>query len=101
MPPHFEAHEGGLKGYIGKSWTVWNLTSKEWKQTWVDNQGSYLDFEGAIVGGNLVFRRSVAAIGKTSLQRMVFPEISEKAFHWDWENSTDDGKTWNLAWQIE
>lgn len=84
MPPHFEAHEGGLKGYIGKSWTVWNLTSKEWKQTWVDNQGSYLDFEGAIVDGN-----------------PVFPEISEKAFCWDWENSTDDGKTWNLAWQIE
>ena len=96
----FEAGEGSLKGYIGKSWTVWNPRTKEWKQTWVDNQGSYLDFVGALVDGNPVFRRTVTVNGKTTMQRMVFLEITKDDFRWDWDNSADGGKTWNLSWQI-
>lgn len=97
---NFEAKEGSLKGYVGKSWTVWVPSTKSWKQTWVDNQGAYLDFDGALVDGNPVFHRSFTANGNTILQRMVFLDITEDGFRWDWENSTDGGKTWNLAWQI-
>ena len=30
----------------GKSFSVYNSRSKMWQQTWVDNQGGYLDFTG-------------------------------------------------------
>lgn len=98
---NFEAGEGSLKGYVGKSWTVWNPNSKQWKQTWVDNQGAYLDFTGTMVDGKPCFAREVTTpAGKTVKQRMVFYDISEEGFMWDWENSQDGGKTWKLAWRI-
>lgn len=54
---NFSASSGKLHGFIGKSYSVWNRYSGEWKQTWVDNQGSYLDFTGSIDGNNIIFRR--------------------------------------------
>jgi len=33
-------------------------------------------------------------------QRMIFYEIKKDSFTWDWENSTDYGKTWSLQWRI-
>jgi hypothetical protein len=39
--------------------------------------------------------------GGTIISRMVFYDISEDSFTWDWESSTDDGDNWTLNWRIE
>ncbi len=96
----FEAKEGSLKGFRGKSWSVYNPKTKEWKQTWVDSQGAYLDFVGEIKGDKRIFKRTFTNNGKTVMQRMVFFNIKENNFDWNWESSLDNGKTWKLQWQI-
>ena len=67
---------------IGKSLSVFSPRSGEWHQTWVDNSGGYLDFSGK------------------TIQRMVWYNISDEKFDWNWEKSVDDGKTWTISWKI-
>jgi len=98
----FSAISGTLEGFQGMSVSVYDPTRNIWKQTWVDNQGSYLDFEGAFDGEKRIFvRRFTTPGGMEMIQRMVFSNISEDSFMWDWESSTDEGSTWNLNWRIQ
>lgn len=86
----------------GQSYSMFDRLSGKWKQTWVDNQGGYLDFTGGLEDGKMVFSRSFKnPAGKKIMQRMVFFNIGKDALEWNWENSTDEGKTWNLAWHIK
>jgi hypothetical protein len=99
---NFEGLKGVNKGFIGMSVSVYNPVQKMWYQTWVDNQGAYLDFWGEFDGEKRMFvRKYTGPKGQEIMQRMVFHDISKNAFTWDWENSLDDGKTWNLNWQIK
>jgi hypothetical protein len=92
----------GDNSFIGKSYSVYNTTKNIWEQTWVDNQGSYMDFTGGMNGENMILsRRVINKLGKEIIQRMVFSEITKKSFTWNWESSNDDGKTWTLNWQIK
>ena len=98
---NFKALSGINKGFTGKSWSVYNKQTGQWKQTWVDNQGAYLDFSGSREGDRIMFSRATALPdGNTRHARMVFYDIRQKGFTWDWEFSTDDGATWTLAWRI-
>jgi hypothetical protein len=99
---NFEIHEGANAGFKGKSMSVYNPRTKEWKQAWVDNQGGYFDFTGKVEGEKKIFQTALKNLpnGNTIIQRMVFYDISEKRFIWDWESSADEGKTWNLLWKI-
>lgn len=97
----FTVLTGSQKGYTGESWSVYNPRTREWKQTWVDNQGSYLDFTGEITNGDRIFSRTVAkSDGSVIHQRMAFRKREKDSFVWDWESSTDGGKTWDLKWEI-
>lgn len=94
------------KGVHGLSFSVYNANTKTWKQTWVDNQGAYLDFTGRFESNKRIFERSFQGIrdkykGKTIRQRMVFYNIKTDSFDWDWESSLDGGKTWKLNWKIK
>lgn len=98
---NFEAHSGAYKGFIGKSYSVYNSDTDEWKQTWVDNEGGYLDFTGEFDGDKRIFKRKgVNPQGKKILQRMVFYDITSNSMTWDWEISEDNGETWQLRWRI-
>lgn len=86
---------------IGKSFSVYDQKDKLWKQTWVDNSGAYLDFTGRFKDGRMILsRETVNPKGRSLLQRMVYYNISENAFEWNWEISYNNGKTWELKWKI-
>lgn len=38
--------------------------------------------------------------GSMMKNRMVFYDISDDSFTWDWESSTNDGETWTLNRRI-
>jgi len=98
---NFRVHAGASKGFVGSSWTVFDKNKHKWFQTWVDNQGAYMAFEAKPDGNNRIFERStVNKKGVAIVQRMVFKDISASSFTWDWESSTDNGKTWALNWRI-
>lgn len=98
---NFEAYTGGYKGFVGKSYSVYNPNTGQWKQTWVDNQGGYLDFIGKMDGNKRIFMRTgMTGQEQEIMQRMVFYNITDDSFTWDWETSNDNGKTWDLRWRI-
>ena len=74
--------------------------SNKWKQTWVDNEGSYLDFSGEWKDGQMILSRETNRNGKAVFQRMVFKHITPTEFDWSWESSSDGGKTWQVNWPI-
>jgi hypothetical protein len=86
--------------FRGWSVSTYDAAAGKWKQTWVDNQGSYLDFVGGFQDGKMTLSRKTTVEGKPALQRMVFYNITGNELDWNWERSLDDGKTWELRWQI-
>jgi hypothetical protein len=85
---------------VGRSLSVWNPGRRLWQQTWVDNQGSYLDFTGGLGDGRMTLaREGTGSNGKRRLQRMIFENIRSDALDWRWESSAD-GREWQTNWRI-
>lgn len=84
----------------GMSVSMFNPATNKWQQTWVDNQGSYLDFVGEFDGKQMVLSREATnKQGQKVWQRMVWKNITPDAFDWSWESSKD-GKEWQVNWPI-
>jgi len=96
---HFEGgdDDGTLEGL---SWSVFDPGRRLWRQTWVDDQGGYLDLVGTRVDGWFGFERAAPERGADARQRMVFRDIQPESFRWTWELSEDGGETWSIRWDI-
>ncbi|MFA6470072.1 MAG: hypothetical protein WCW35_14350 [Bacteroidota bacterium] len=99
---HFEALTGQSKGFKGESVSLLDQRTGEWKQTWVDNQYSYLPFTGGDEksGERFFAQEFIGKKGFLVKQKMVFRSITKNSFTWDWMNSLDSGKTWITNWSI-
>ena len=84
----------------GISVSTYDRVTKKWKQTWADNTATYLDFEGGIKDGKMMFWREADDQGKKFMQRMVFQDITRDRFNWIWQASIDGGKSWKTTWNI-
>jgi len=85
----------------GKSVSLFDARAGKWKQTWVDNEGGYLDFVGEFKDGQMILARdALRPDGTKVVQRMVFKNITHNEFDWSWESSKDGGKTWQVQWPI-
>jgi hypothetical protein len=85
----------------GMSVSTFDTRSGKWKQTWVDNEGGYLDFTGEMQNGQMILSRSFTKPDGTEVhQRMVWKDISADQLNWSWESSTDGGRTWEVVWPI-
>jgi hypothetical protein len=91
---------GGSGALHGESWSVFDADRSRWRQTWVDDQGGYLDLVGDRVDGSFAFVRTAPERGPRARQRMVFRDVTPDSLRWTWEAS-DDGATWSLRWQID
>jgi hypothetical protein len=97
----FKIKTGANAGFEGKSWSVYNKNTGKWNQTWVDNSAAYLPFTGRKDGQNRIFEQEIVKKDGTKLmQRMVFKNVTPYNFTWDWESSSDEGKTWTNNWQL-
>jgi len=96
-----ENFSGGASMHLrGTSLSVFDTNSGRWKQTWVDNEGGYLDFIGDFKDRQMVLQRESVRDGGKILQRMVWKNISSNEMDWSWESSRDGGKTWQVNWPI-
>ena len=84
----------------GLSVSVYDTERQLWCQTWVDNNGTYLDFTGKFENGKMILSRDAIVRGEECKQRMVWYNIQENQFDWNWERSDDGGQTWHVLWQI-
>ena len=83
---------------VGKNWSVYTPQLKIWRQTWVDANGSYFAFTGGPEGKYFILKTAEV---KGVCQRMVFHDIQQNQFKWDWERTTDGGKTWTVMMKID
>ena len=98
----FEEAPGDPTGaLIGESWSVFDADRALWRQTWVDNQGGYLDLVGERADGWFAFVREAPEVGEGARQRMVFRDVEPAHFRWTWELSQDAGATWAIRWEID
>ena len=72
-----------------------------WCQTWVDSNGTHLDFTGKFNDGKMILAPDAVVKGEACKQRMVWHHIQEDQFDWNWERSDDGGATWRVLWQIK
>ena len=84
----------------GTSVSIFDVTG-EWRQTWVDNQGAYINLAGGLTNGQMILQsESVGPNGVKSLHRMLWKNITANELDWSWEISSDGGKTWQVQWPI-
>jgi len=97
-----ENFSGGDSMHLrGTSVSTFDPRSGHWKQTWVDNEGGYLDFTGDFANGQMILQREFTQKnGARVMQRMVWKNISATEMDWSWEASRDGGKTWQVNWPI-
>ena len=88
-------------GFFGGSLSVFSPADSLWHQAWADNSGGFIDLIGIVDDDIRIFQTEPVVSGtKTIIRRMIFYNITEQDFTWDWEFSEDGGKSWALAWQI-
>jgi hypothetical protein len=84
----------------GLSFSAYDAERGLWCQTWVDNNGSYLDFTGRFDNDKMILNRDAIVKGEACKQRMVWYNIDTNRFDWNWERSDDGGTTWRVLWHI-
>jgi hypothetical protein len=92
----------GANGYAGKSFNVYDPDKKRWQQTWVDVTGRITEYYGAVKDGNLHYTSESTTTGPDGksqhvLGRMTFFNLGGDRVRQLWEQSTDEGRTWTVA----
>ncbi|WP_144241012.1 hypothetical protein [Fimbriimonas ginsengisoli] len=87
--------------FAGQSWSVYAPKAKIWRQTWVDNQGGYIDLVGGMENGHMVLHTIPQKAKPKLANRMIFQDITPQAFTWRWESTKDGGKNWQLQWELK
>ena len=94
-------HWTGAGGSNGQSFNIYNTATRQWEQFWVDNGGNRLHLKGGLVDGAMVLRGTQdvanAKSGLTQDERITWTPNAYGSVRQRWETSTDDGKTWTVA----
>jgi hypothetical protein len=90
--------------YSGKSFNMYNVATKQWQQTWVDNTGNTTEFlRGTGSDSKIVYYadKVMDAKGKSFMRRLTFTKIDNDKVRQFGERSDDDGKTWTTEYDLE
>jgi hypothetical protein len=97
---NFEGDASAPPRLLGRSLSVLD-SSGHWRQAWADNQGGFFALTGGSDGETRFFATDFKPVGdQLKGQRMRFYDIHPDSFDWDWEGSSDGGKTWTLIWRL-
>jgi hypothetical protein len=97
---HFEM---AATGYIGGSSSIWDPQTEQWRQTWVDNQGTpFVLVGGPVEGQPHIFEfRTTEPRGRTdpTIRRMIWQDVTPDSLTWRWQTQQADGG-WADAWVL-
>ena len=97
---NFEGDAATAPRLLGRSLSVLD-SGGHWRQAWADNQGGFFALTGGSDGETRFFATDFKPVGdQLKGQRMRFYDIKPDSFDWDWEGSSDGGKTWTLIWRL-
>ena len=93
-----QEHWKGAGGMSGESYSIYDRVGGHWHQTWVDDRGTLLTLDGGLVGRDMVLTGPARLLaGKPTLDRITWSPRSVDEVHQVWEQSTDGGGTWTVA----
>ncbi len=86
------------RGVQGKSLNFFDPSSRTWRQLWIDETGTVIDFDrGGLVGNAMRFQGStIGKDGAAVQQRLTFHPVAADTVRQVWEQS-DDGSTWRVV----
>ena len=88
-------------GGISQSWV--NHRTGRWEQTWVGSDGKRVDFEGGVVGNDMVltgYWDDIGGPGVDALVRMTYSKQEDGSVRQQGEASTDHGLSWQTAFDF-
>jgi len=86
---------GGFGGRAGKSINFWDTNRRQWRQVWVADGGTSLDYAGSFTDGAMRFEGwTLRPNGGRVLQRLTFFPVSKDTVRQLFESSADSGRTW-------
>jgi hypothetical protein len=87
----------GAGGISGSSFNIYDRSTGQWHQSWVDASGTLLLLDGGLVDGNMVLSGSrPAQAGGTALHRITWTPNEDGSVRQLWESSLDGGGSWSV-----
>ncbi len=95
----FEQWEGS-SGTLGKSFNYYDPGRDHWRQIWVSDSGTFIEFTGEARDGGIFYTAETRnpADGSITLHKFEFTQIDNGAVRQYWETSSDGGETWTAIW---
>ncbi len=90
--------------YAGKSFNTYNSATKQWQQTWVDNNGGSNEYlSGKFEKNKIEFLTTPFLLSKDTMatKRLTFYKLSDQKVRQLGEISKDNGKTWNTEYDLD
>ena len=84
----------------GMSISVFDEHRGLWRQTWVDDSGTYFALEGGVAGDEFVLLGRDHNAAEDAVFRMRFSAIEHDSLTWCWERSLDAEATFEERWRI-
>lgn len=82
-------------GYEGKSFSLYDTSSKAWEQRYVDSTGRLSSWNGGLLpDGRMQYLSTATIRGTKTTQRMTYTKEGPDRVRQTIEVSTDDGKSW-------
>ena len=88
-------------GYVGGSWNIYDASTGQWHQTWVDSAGTLLQMDGGLKDGSMVLAGKRQTPKGSVIDRITFTPLASGHVRQHWELSADDGKTWQTLFDGE
>lgn len=94
-----ESYRNASGTFTGNSLNKYDFAKGKWQQFWVDNSGATLFIEGSYSGKKMIMENEeTSADGRTKTKnRITWFKKDDRTVRQLWEQSTDGGKTWSVA----
>ena len=97
---HYHSDDGTLDGF---SVSTYRPGLKQWRQTWVDDQGGYFDLVGGPVNDtdhSFYFENKRVSDAQPH-NRMIFQDVKPDSFTWRWQAKKKADDPWTDSWVIK
>jgi hypothetical protein len=94
-----QEHWEGATGGRGTSLNAFVPEKEVWRQTWVDDQGNFLDLEGGLTGTRMILCGISSSTAGPLSERIAWTPLADGRVLQLWEQSLDAGATWKMAFE--
>ena len=90
-------------GTFGKSYNYYDPGHDHWRQIWISDNGTFIEFTGEARDGGIFYTAETVnpADGAVTMHKFEFTQIGNGVVRQYWEISSDDGENWTSVWDAE